>query len=263
MMRTKSIYLLCMILLLGIPLLSNAQEGVDYAEAVNKAGKQRMLSQRIAKAYLFLGMKVRTDKARKQLTDSMALFKQNHEELKSEITDEEVQKILAFVDFAVTEYAELVSADYDKENAALVLDHSETLLEASQRVVERIETISQLKKSKLVNLSGRQRMLSQRIAKYYIGYQAGFHDESLVQQLEQAVTEFEAANKTLTNEPRNTPEIQKELKKMLWLWDLVRDFFLDVKKGGLPVSVFATTDSIMKSMDKVTGMYVKLEGAEE
>lgn len=258
-MKIKSVLLCLVVFLAGFPLLTHAAGKVDYAAAVNKAGKQRMLSQRTAKAYLFLGMRVRTDKARQQLQQGIDLFKKNHSELKAEITDKEVQKILAFVDFALEEYAELLAGKYNKEDAALILDHSETLLEASQRVVERIEVISKLKKSKLVNLSGRQRMLSQRIAKFYIGYQAGFHDENLVYQLEKAVKEFEAANDILMNEKSNTQEITKNLKKMMWLWELVRNFFLDVKKGGLPVSVFATTDSIMKSMDKVTGMYVQLE----
>jgi hypothetical protein len=258
-MKAKAIWVGLLVLLIGMPLTAGAAGEVDYGEAVNKAGKQRMLSQYIAKAYFFLGQRVRMDKAREQMRDGLILFTRNHKELKAEIKDEEVQKMLSFVEFSLEEFTELTGRKYNKEDAALVLDHSETLLEANQRVVERIEAISQLKKSKLVNLSGRQRMLSQRIAKFYIAYQAGFHDENLVYQLEKAVTEFEAAMKILTSEKRNTPEINKELKKTMWLWELVREFFLDIKKGGLPVSVYASTDSILEKMDAVTNLYAKLD----
>ncbi|MEN9543788.1 MAG: hypothetical protein RLZZ598_621, partial [Pseudomonadota bacterium] len=46
----------------------------DMADAINKAGRQRMLSQRCAKAWLALGLKVRPDQADKVLAESMALF---------------------------------------------------------------------------------------------------------------------------------------------------------------------------------------------
>ena len=259
MKKITSIFALLLVILMGIPLASIAQESLDLAAAVDMSGRQRMLSQRIAKAYFFLGKRVRTDKAKKQLEDSVALFKKSHNTLKAAIDDQGVQEMLTFIELALDEYAELVSQPYDDENAAVILDLSETILEGSHDIVLKIEALSKLKKSKIVNISGRQRMLSQRIAKYYIAYQAGFRDENSIVQLEKAVKQFEDANTLLTQEKRNTPEIQKELTKVTRLWKVVRGFFLGVKKGGLPVTVFATTDSIMRSMNKVTGLYVKTE----
>ena len=43
-------------------------------EAINKAGRQRMLSQRTAKAYLALLLEVEPDKARQVMDQSMSLF---------------------------------------------------------------------------------------------------------------------------------------------------------------------------------------------
>ncbi len=194
------------------------------------------------------------------MKDSITLFEKNHTELKADITDKGVQEMLAFIDFAVEEYVDLVASDYDKENAALVLDLSETILEASQDVVTTIEALSMVKKSKVVNLSGRQRMLTQRIAKYYIAYQAGFRDQNSINQLEKAVREFDSALSTLKQEEVNTPEINAKLVRVSRLWRLVRNFFMGVEKGGLPVTVLATTDSIMKTMNEITGMYVKVSG---
>ncbi|MEJ1369960.1 MAG: type IV pili methyl-accepting chemotaxis transducer N-terminal domain-containing protein, partial [Candidatus Sedimenticola sp. (ex Thyasira tokunagai)] len=150
----------------------------------------------------------------------------------------------------------LAERPYSDESAALVLDLSETILEASQDIVVRIENMSKVRKSKVVNLAGRQRMLTQRIAKYYIAYQAGFRDKNSIEQLEIAVNEFESALDILKNEKVNTPQINAQLTKVSRLWRLVRNFFLGVEKGGLPVTVLATTDSIMKSMNTITGMYV-------
>ncbi|MCP3671031.1 MAG: hypothetical protein GY814_11485 [Gammaproteobacteria bacterium] len=254
MIKLKFTLLFSLLAILCLPFVSHAETD-PLSAAINKAGKQRMLSQRIAKSYFFLGDNVRPDKAREQLKASLAMFEQHHNELKSEVENKEIHELFAFIDIALAEYTELVSKPYDKNNGNKVLDLSETLLEVCQSVVAKLEQASKLKKAKLVNIAGRQRMLSQRIAKYYIAYQAGFHDQNSVEQLQKAVTEFESALKVLVDSNQNTAKIASSLGKVESLWKVVRKFFLDQKKGGLPVTVFATTDSIMNEMNRITNMY--------
>jgi len=256
MINLKTLFALPLLVTLWLPINTYAAEQDGLSAAINTAGMQRMLSQRIAKAYLFLGMGVRSDKARSQLHESLKLFKKNHAYLKRTVSDSEVQDMLAFLESMLVIYADLASKPYEKENGVEVLDLSETVLEGSHAIVKKLESMSKFKKEKIVNVSGRQRMLSQRIAKYYIAYQAGFHDEYIVNQLRIAVKEFEDAHKMLAESKQNTPKISSMLSRVNMLWKLVRKFFLDVEKGGLPVSVLTTTDHILKSMNKVTLEYV-------
>ncbi len=257
MIKLKAVFLLSVLTILGLPLVSHAETD-PLSAAINKAGKQRMLSQRIAKSYFFLGENVRPDKAREQLKASLAMFDKHHNELKSEIKDQEIHELFAFIDIALADYSSLINQPYNKNVGNEVLDLSETLLEVCQSVVVKLEQASKLKKAKLVNISGRQRMLSQRIAKYYIAYQAGFRDPNSVEQLQKAVSQFETALKLLSSSSQNTPRITASLAKVESLWRVVRKFFLDQEKGGLPVTVFATTDSIMKEMNRITNMYEKV-----
>ena len=55
---------------------------IDINDAINKAGRQRMLSQRAAKSYMAMGQKIQGDHADKILTASMALFDRQLAELK-------------------------------------------------------------------------------------------------------------------------------------------------------------------------------------
>ncbi len=225
---------------------------------INIAGKQRMLSQRIAKAYIFYGKGIRPEKTRQQILDSINEFNRGYETLKKYVSLQGVQDMLVFIDLARNELNLLVKEPYSKENASLILDYTETILEGSQDIVNRLEESSELKKEAIVSLAGRQRMLTQRIAKFYMAYQSGFKDDNTAEQLRASVKEFEQAQATLRGSKLNTPAIKKELSKVDRLWNVVAKFYKNVERGGLPVIVLVTSDDIMASMNRVTNMYVNV-----
>ena len=132
------------------------------------------------------------------------------------------------------------------------------MLEGSQYVVSALKKGSKKKASAIVDMAGKQRMLSQRIAKYYISYQAGIKDKNSVIQMNEAVAEFSKAHKRLMANRTNSAAINAELKKVDKLWKIVYKFYMNIEKGGLPVIVYKTTDDIMKKMNSITKMYVKL-----
>ncbi len=233
----------------------------DLPDLINKAGMQRMLSQRIAKAYFYQGKDIQTQNARLQLESSRILFQKNHSALMANVQDSEIRTLLSFVDSTFSQFNALVAEPYNKGNAGQILDMSDALLETSHQVVMKLEGLSSSKTDSIINISGKQRMLAQRISKYYIAYQAGFHDDNTVRQLKNAVDEFDSALNTLVNEGRNTEQINKVLVKMQTKWKKIAPFFLEVEKGGLPIMVFTTTDEITTLANEVTGLYVKVAPA--
>ena len=103
-------------------------------------------------------------------------------------------------------------------------------------------------------------MLSQRVAKYYIAYQAGFQDDDTVQKLQKLKTaagKFESALEELRKEERNTKQINVLLDKMKKRWEQIEPYFLQVRKGGLPLMVLTNTDEMTSLAHKVTGLYVE------
>jgi len=236
----------------------NALVKKDAIKLVNIAGKQRMLSQRIAKDYLYMGKHIATDKARKQLDASLKEFRQNQKKLAEMINDPEIKNLLEFVNMSLSELEGIVKKPFSLDNAQLVLDLSESMLEGSQYVVDSLNNALHIKESKIVAISGKQRMLAQRIAKYYIAYQAGIKDKNTVDQMDAAVKEFSKDHKILMENKDNTATINQDLAKVDKLWKVVYKFYLNIEKGGLPFIVFTTTDDITKKMDVITKLYVEL-----
>ncbi len=256
-MRTFTVLLTALFLaLFASPLLA----AENYSDLMNRAGMQRMLSQRIAKAYLYNGQGISQQEASHQLNIAVTRFEYNHAALKK-VSNSEMKDMLDIVEAIFLSYKDLVTKPYKKEDSAAVLDLSEQLLNVSQNVVVKLEEISGEKIDSVINISGRQRMLSQRIAKYYVAYQAGFQDENTVQQLEAAVSDFQAAQKILLKEKRNTDRINMLLTKMQTLWERVFPYFLKIREKGNPALVLNSTDDINQIADEVTALYVEVSAA--
>jgi len=230
----------------------------DTVKLIDMAGKQRMLSQRIAKDYLYEGKRVAPSKAHRQLKASMKELLDTHKALVKSINDPDISNLLAFVEMSSEDFEATAKEKFSIDNAQLVIDLSESMLEGSQYVVDSLKKKVKVQESKIVGQAGKQRMLAQRIAKYYIAYQAGIKDKNTIDQMKSAVKTFTNAHKTLMANQTNTPEINRKLNEIDRLWKIVYKFYLNIEKGGLPLIVFNTTDDITKKMNEITGLYVKL-----
>jgi len=243
----------------GTSTLSIAGDSVaDTVKLIDIAGKQRMLSQRIAKDYLYAGEKIATTKAKRQLKSSLEEMTKAHKALVESINDPEIRNLLAFVEMSSEDFKATAQEPFNLDNAQLILDLSESMLEGSQYLVDSLKEVVKVKESAIVGKAGRQRMLAQRIAKYYIAYQAGIQDKNTIQQMKSAVKAFDTAHKALMRNPENTPEINRKLNEIDRLWKIVYKFYLNIEKGGLPLIVFNSTDNITAKMNSVTKLYMKL-----
>lgn len=231
---------------------------ISNSELINIAGKQRMLSQRIAKDYLYVGKKIAISKANRQLKKSMKEFLSAHKKLLLSIHNPEIKNLLDFVELSSDDFKDIASQDFNLDNAQLILDLSESMLEGSQYVFDSLQAKFKIKESKIIGKSTKQRMLSQRIAKYYISYQSGIKDKNTVDMMKETVKQFSENLDILMKNATNTPQINKKLAEIDKLWNIVHKFYNNIEKGGLPLIVFNTTDNITKKMDEITKMYMLL-----
>lgn len=246
------------VLLLGLTwtlLCPPAWAAIDDAEAMNLSGMQRMLSQRIAKSYLMIGAEVRSEQAMQQLDQSVARFENNYQALAEYAPSAEIGAALEQVGESWQHYRELALSRPTREQAVLLMALSDQLLAQSEALVQLIEAHTGSAGARLVNRSGRQRMLSQRIAKLYLALSWRLPVEGLEQQLQQATGEFEAAQQELLSAEQNTPQIAAALQKVEAQWRFARAGFQLSADARYVPTVITTTETLLWQMNELTSAY--------
>ena len=135
---------------------------------------------------------------------------------------------------------------------------AEKLLVAAHQVVLLLEEQSGTSKGHLVNISGRQRMLSQRMGNLYMLFSWGFDNDEYRKDFNKAIREFSEALIELKAAPENTPQISSALKQVSQYWDM---FNLSSRMGTnqyVPGLVARMVDKILTQMNNITGMYAAL-----
>jgi nitrate/nitrite-specific signal transduction histidine kinase len=236
---------------------------MDLNDAINKAGRQRMLSQRMAKSWFAIGQGVEPELADRTLAGSMALFDRQLVELKVYSPQPLIKTTYSQLETAWSDYkAALVGTKPGKSQADGVIVLAGKVLALAHQGTAQLEQVSNKPVGKLVNISGRQRMLSQRMAAFYLSAGWGVQVQMSQSELAKARTEFVSAHTLLKNAPQATAAIRAELD----LADMQFSFFdsaLRTLQPGKPdprhmTNVFTTSERILQVMDDVTGMYSKL-----
>jgi len=253
---------LLLALVLSIPGGDALAQITDINSAINKAGRQRMLSQRMAKAYFQIGQQVEVERSKKILDSSVATFDRQLVELKNFSPTPEIKENYLKLEKAWLGYKDLlVGAPPSPDNGRKVLEISDQVLGLAHQGTLLLEKQSTSTAGRLVNISGRQRMLSQRMAKFYQAIAWGVGNDKSAAELDKARKEFVAAQLELAAAPANTPQIKESLDLVKQQWMFFENA-LNQKAGPdkRPQTAVATTsERILEEMETVVGQYEKLK----
>ena len=248
----------------GLPLLSVHAQVNDLGDAINKAGRQRMLSQRMGKAWLALVHKTESAAAQGVLDKSMALFDRQLVELKAYAPSNDIRDTYVKLEGAWSDYkTALVGVTPGKPGAAAVLQADARVLALAHQGTVRYEAASGRPVGKLVNVAGRQRMLSQRMAKFYFAATLPVDASTAATEIGKARTEFLSAMDLLRNAPEATDRIRDELKLADGQWFFFDQALQRMQSAGAspkPLSdVFVTSENLLSVMDRVTGLFAAIK----
>ncbi|MEM8500742.1 MAG: type IV pili methyl-accepting chemotaxis transducer N-terminal domain-containing protein [Pseudomonadota bacterium] len=230
-------------------------------EAINEAGRQRMLSQKVAKAYFLGAIKPGSESAKRQLSESIKRFESNLSKLGAFPPARDLRPRLQRIDTQWQQYTSLLNQPISPLLATEVLKLSNEILKDAHQYVLELQAIAGTSTAELINISGRQRMLTQRMTKNFLanfwdgqdlGSQSAFYLD---------LAEFENALQYLLESDENTEEIRKKLLRVRGQLDYASMAFeggIKVKQDRIIFAVTGTTDSMLYKMDEITRLYSEL-----
>ena len=237
-----------------------AQSQMGLSGAINYAGWFRALSQRMAKAYCQQYLQVLPGAAVDVLGLARKMVQSGSSELARGMQTgrwpadvgrqlEEVQKQFALLN--------QLTATQPTQTALVVAasDQADRTLLIAQTVTESIEKLAQAPSARLVNLAGRQRMLSQRLAKNYFLNAAKVESKVVQAQLVSDAADFRLALQALKAAPVSTPAIRNELELADSQWLFFESALRRAADDAGLHTVATTSERLLGVMDKLTNLY--------
>lgn len=235
---------------------------VNLGQAVNMAGRQRMLAMRTVKAYLTLGKGVEPERSAKVLQASVADYDRVLTQLRVYSPTPEIKEsYLKLSDKWRDAKDILIGLAPSKPGAKQALAGAEELVSMADLATRQLEKLSGNAATKLVNVSGRQRLLTQRIAAYYFAEDWALPNAQARAQIARAREEHETALRLLESSEINTADIKRQLlsAKNMWVFfDVAISNAALLNSSKAANDLFTASELILQGYDDLTGLYAKL-----
>ena len=241
--------------LLAPALPLSAQARMALATAINRTARFRALSQRMAKAYGQLYLDVRPVRARDVLEHTRRQMRSGFEDMARQGWPPEVARLLVDMRLSADRLDALAGQAPSRSAFQAVSAQADQMLALADTATQALERQAQAPTARLVNTAGRQRMLSQRLAKNYELAAAGLDSRAVREQLAGDADEFQRALEQLLKAPVSTPAIRAalELGQAQWLFF---DAALKRQPDGRGLEEVATTsERLLEVMDTLTALY--------
>ena len=235
--------LFAILLLSALHLGAATRSDVNLLEASEDI---RFISQQIVKDYFYLVQNHQNKSVMNDLHKGISQLDTKLRTIASATNSEDTKNILTFLAYSRDQIDETISDNYSTDNAALMLDYSEALLEGAESIAAEHSYQFSTEEEMLINIKKMQYLI-ERMSKYYMTFQLGINDLNNIKQLHEAVNTFERELE-LINAYGYTQEQASILTTLNRFWPIARKFYLDSDKAKLPNILYLSADHIEKTL---------------
>jgi hypothetical protein len=244
--------------------------------AIIGAGQLRLQSQRLAKLWLQSGLGITAGAATSLLAKGTAQFERDLALLQKQTRNDATQRSLLRVAELWRAYRQALALPYNGDNLKAVNYLADDLMLATGKLALQVESEADGATGRLLDLSLRQSMLAQRLARLYLLAQAGDRSSGRLVDIEQARQEFATALRELAAARENTPASREalELARVQWLFfeQAISELGNRGNAGsggngqggasnGRPQHVASSSERILEVLDEVSRQYAQDYGS--
>ena len=202
-----------------------ARGGASWSQCgwINGAGRQRALSQRMAKSWLMLEQGLLARQSRQILGQSVKLFDSRLRELEAQTAGTESHASWTELAKLWPRYRELLDGPPNSADAHELFAINEDVLNAADVLAGTLARSEGTRKGQLINLAGRGRMQSQRAAKFFMFRQLGIRTANCGSRLDEASEEFSKVLGQIKAAVTDSPGLTARLESSTNLWTLYRE----------------------------------------
>lgn len=229
-------------------------EAAQWADAINRAGQLRMLSQRLVRiaAQMLAGIDVQ--RARVLRTQSVERVQQNLDHLATLELGAPGAGALGDVQAAWSGLSAALAARAVPQALADIDKRGDELLAAAEALTDALEASGARRALRIVNICGRQRMRAQRLAKDALlasALAAGASRERLLP----TMNEFEAALLELERAPLSSPEIRAALAAARDEWLRLVGGVQALESPDGRATLVRSSEALVDTFERLTAWY--------
>lgn len=229
-------------------------EAAQWADAINRAGQLRMLSQRLVRVAAQLLGNIDAQRARVLRTQSAERVQQNLDHLAALGLGAVGAQALGDAQAAWSGLATALTARPTAAGLADIDQRAEVLLCAAEALTEALETSGARRALRIVNICGRQRMRAQRLAKDAL-LAAALKEKAANARLVPTMAEFEAALLELEHAPLSTTEIRAALASARDEWLRLVGGVRTLDSADGRATLVRSSDALVDTFERLTASY--------